>query len=349
MLDGDEMEPQEAFLYITVILIAVLIYYGISSFVLKPQTVETGSATKLVEKAVGSVWVLSDPDIKISSRSVESGFEYDIRTVLIMRFDSKTADEITLIPVLSFKGAKDRDIVPSNIQLKSGEPKIANLHFKLISKEPPIKILDKNTEFKCNTEELKDELKTCDSKSCSCEIQHRQKLLLKDFSFDFKTFQIDPSELPYAPPLLPKIGPCVLGVEILCPSDKRTINLKTPKESEPCTKQDNIDDCSKAAKMCGTVANVKLEKISSRESLLEKIAPGTPRCSDKFFAVDISVGPVEKSQFEWTVGEDIAFIFWEKTTKREHENCWQDETVECRNLLFVGEKTITIPLQSYVR
>jgi len=334
------MKIFEVLLYMIFLLVGIVIARSIFLGMIAPNPVEAGSATKFLERATGSVWLASDPEVKVSNKKLDGGSEYTVDAILNMRFDGKGTSEMSVIPTVSFKGEKVRDIGNSEITLKSGETKFVTMQFRLISREPPIKICDKSTEFRCADY-------TDNKKLDKCIIQDKQRLLLKDFSFDFRTFQIDPSTLPYAPPYLPKIGPCALVVEVQCPSDKRSINLKTPEEGELCKDQDNIDDCSKTAKMCGTLANVRLEKIITRESWFEEIAPGTPQCSDKFFAMNIDVGDVEKSRFEWKVGEDITFMFWEKSDKKEQENCWQEDTPECRKL-FIGQKTIAIPVESYV-
>lgn len=337
------MEIQKVAVYAVMVLVVIMVASGLVLSVLKPATVEAGSATKFVERATGTVSV-AEPEVKITNKIGTR--EFTIDAILNVKFDGKEANEITVIPSALFKGARSR---ATELAIKSGEAKQASLQFKLASKEPQMLIRDKETEFKCSAKEMEKNYESCNSEKCSCAMQHKQKLLLKNFSFAFQALQIDPSELPFAPPYLPKVGPCILNIEVQCPSEKRVINLKTPNEGKACEEQKDEDDCSKSLKMCGTLANIRLEKTVSDENLLEKLAPGTPQCRDKSFAMNIKVGDVEKTTFEWTVGEDITFLFYEKPppTKKELENCWQDETEECK-ALFIGQKTITVPVDSYV-
>ncbi|MBI2076018.1 MAG: hypothetical protein HYT72_02085 [Candidatus Aenigmarchaeota archaeon] len=321
------MGIEKVVVYVVILLVCTYIAVIFITSVLIPKKVEAGNTTKIVDRVTGSLWFSNEPEIVVRSKKINGEFEYSVDASIGMRFDGKTAEEITAFPVVSFKGAKNRDDKATDITIKKGETKYTALNFKLRSMERPMIINDKSTEFRCGSDLSK------------CLVYDKQKLLLKDFFFSFSAFQI-----------VPKIGPCVLVSEIQCPGEKRVVNLKLDDEKEPCNSQEEKKNCAKTEKMCGTLANIQLVKIETDESLLERILPGSPSCGDKAFAVDISVGSVDKNifagKFGWKIGEDITFGFWEKTDKKDPENCWRDGGEGCADL-YLGEKVVTIPVESY--
>lgn len=328
------MDVEKFGVYMVMLFIGIAVTYILATSVLIPKKIEAASATDVIDRT--AALSLSEPEIALSSKTTGDGFEYDITAVFNMRFDSKEAEQITVFPVVRFKGVKDRDTGLNDITIKKGETKRVTFNFKLQSEEWPMIVKDKDTEFSCALD--------------SC-IHHGQVLLLKNFFFSFAGRQIDPSELPFAPPGLPKIGPCVLSTEIQCPSDKKVVNLKLDDEGKKCDKQkeENKKDCDKTEKLCGTLVSTRLNKIIADESLIEKILPVTPSCKDKIFDVSIKTGEVNENivggNFRWKVGEDITFSFWQKSKGR--ENCWSELAAGCTDL-YTTEKTVTIPIESYV-
>ncbi len=334
-----------------VVLYAVLVVTGvlIASLIVSPMAfqnrVEAANAGQISDRAAGSVWA-GEPQVAVSSIEDGSEFVYSITATMKLGFDGKTANEITMFPVVQFKGAKERDLAASEITeitLKKGEVKQFTFNFKLRSAEKPMVRKVNDMSFKCSDYER--------GNLGDCTVRDNQKLLLKDFSFAFSGRQIDSSVIPFMPSFV-KIGPCFLSVDIACPFEKKNVNLRLDDEGKTCYKQGaRSTECGKVEKMCGTIVNINLTKINTAEGFFERIMPGSPSCSDKLFVVSIDVGRIDKSvtggQYAWAVGEDITFIFWEKSPAPRLQNCWMESTEECTKL-YIGEKTTTIPIEGYV-
>lgn len=326
--------------YLIMLLVGVSISGIMLTSVLVPRHVEAASATKTVDRTA-LLTIISEPQLTVRNKTVDNEFEYGVDAVLQLRFSGQTAEKITVIPVVSFKGVKDRDTAPTEITIKNGETKQAALNFKLRSSERPMRIKDKSTAFTCPLNNLEE-----------CYVHDDELLLLQNFSFSFSAKQIDPSEL-LRVPFLPKIGHCTLQAEIQCPNEKRVVKLKLESESKKCSEQndEDKDKCSRTENICGALVNLNLIEIKADEGAIGKILPGSPSCRDKKFAVDINVGRVNENivagKFKWKVGEDISFGFWEKPANKALENCWRDGGEGCTDF-YLGQTTFTIPLDSYV-
>jgi len=314
--------------YIIMVLVGMSIAGLMMASVLIPRSVEAGSATKVTDKTA-AMRIVGEPEITVRNKPSNGEFEYDVTAIMDVQFTSKTAEKITVFPVVFFKDAKERDIDITDLEIRKGETRHQALNFRVRSKKWPMIIKDNDNSFACTPDKPED-----------C-VHSDQILLLKNFSFSFSTFQID---------LGVKLGPCLLIAEIQCPLESRTVALRLENEDNTCQKEKDKENCSKIEKMCGALVSMELNGVKADEGILDRIKPGSPKCEDKAFVLSTNVGAVNEniigSKFTWQVGEDISFALWEKSAGKELENCWRDVGKGCADF-YLGEKAFTIPVESY--
>ncbi len=283
------------------------------------ETAEKYGEGGLSEKTSNILSVIGTPEISVSY--VETGNTYRYNVHLAATLETDSTDEFIFLPVLLYKNARNRDAKSSEITMGKGI-KPVELDFDITSSEPPIILRNNDKSFEGN-------------------ILDKQILFLKNFSFKvaMEQFGID----------FINLGRCKAVIYAQCPFENSFTKLSLGDENKGCINQKNTEDCRKDLDMCGTTASIELLKLTTDESIIGKLLPGSPDCSAKIPSLSIKVGDAQKSRFAWKVGEDLTVFFWKKSSEKELADCWKGTATAkeaCLSLLL-GGSTITIPPESY--